>query len=592
MSSRPKLGAHVVEGGVRFSCFTDAAACSVRLLAADGSEQGRHELSPLGDGYFSTTVPGVGPGALYDFWLEGQRLPDPYARFLPQGVHGPAMVLAERTPLRPASRRLPLAKQVIYELHVGTFTQAGTYAAIVERLPELVALGVTTLELMPLASFAGARGWGYDGVALYAPHPAYGTPDDLAYLIEQAHALGLLVWLDVVYNHFGPSGNYLSAYSKRYFHPDLHNAWGQAPNFELSAMRELVLGNARYWLTEFGFDGLRLDATHALLDRSERHILVELASLAHELAPPRTVVAEDERNEAQLVVGSGLDGVWADDFHHQVRVTLTRERDGYYAAYEPSVANIARTIERGWFYEGQRNPVSGIARGTSAHELRADQLVYCLQNHDQIGNRALGDRLSSSISPEAYRAVSLLLLFLPMTPMLFMGQEWGARTPFQYFTDHDAELGKLVSEGRRREFAGFSHFKDEQARDKIPDPQARSTFEASRLVWTERASPEAHRTLALYTQALELRSSDPVLVGSGREGLSARADGDVLRVERRLGRERRVLLVNFGSRERALSELGVHVGETRRLLESDPSRQDDVLSPEHAVLLATTVDGT
>ncbi len=582
MKERPRLGAHVEGGGVRFSCFTDAKTCAVRLLAPGGVELARHDLAKLDDGYFSALVEGVRDGALYEFLVDGQRLPDPYARVLPEGVHGPAAVVAPRTPPRPNSRLLPLAQQVIYELHVGTF--------IVERLPELATLGVTTIELMPIASFAGSRGWGYDGVALYAPHPAYGSPDELAYLIDQAHALGLNVWLDVVYNHFGPSGNYLSAYSKRYFHPDLHNAWGQAPNFELPAMRDLVLDNVRYWLTEFGFDGLRLDATHALLDRSERHILAEIAEVAHACTPRRVVVAEDERNEADLVTGIGLDGVWADDFHHQVRVTLTRERDGYYSAYEPSVAGIARAIEQGWLYIGQKNPLSGAPRGTPATELRAEQLIYCLQNHDQVGNRAMGDRLSASISPEAYRAVSLLLLFLPMTPMLFMGQEWGARTPFAYFTDHDAELGKLVSEGRRREFAGFSHFKDEHARAKIPDPQALSTFESSRLDWTERATEEAHRTLTLYTQALELRRSDPVLSASGRAGLSARAIDDVLCVERRLGAERRVLLVNFGRANRELSELGLRLGETRRLLESDPTPHDDSLPAESAVLLAATME--
>lgn len=590
MKQRPKLGAQVEGAGVRFSCFTDAKACAVRILAPGQVELARHELANLGDGYFSGLVDGVREGALYDFWIDGQRLPDPYARFLPEGVHGPAMVLAARTPPRPVPRSLPLARQVIYELHVGTFTKAGTYSAIVERLPELAALGVTTIELLPLASFAGSRGWGYDGVALYAPHPAYGSPDELAYLVDQAHAIGLHVWLDVVYNHFGPSGNYLSAYSKRYFHPDLHNAWGQAPNFELPAMRDLVLDNARYWLTEFGFDGLRLDATHALLDRSERHIIAEIADVAHGFTPPRLVVAEDERNEAELVTTLGLDGVWADDFHHQVRVTLTHERDGYYAAYDPSVAGIARAIEQGWLYVGQKNPLSGAPRGTPATGLRAEQLIYCLQNHDQVGNRALGDRLSASISPEAYRAVSLLLLFLPMTPMLFMGQEWGAKTPFAYFTDHDAELGKLVSEGRRREFAGFSHFKDEGSRAKIPDPQALTTFESSRLDWTERATEESHRTLTLYTQALELRRSDPVLSGSGREGLSARALVDVLWVERRLGAERRVLLVNFGRAEQRLSELQGELGETRRLLQSDPAPHDDVLPAESAVLLAATME--
>ena len=394
-----------------------------------------------------------------------------------------------------------------------------------------------------------------------------------------------MVWLDVVYNHFGPSGNYLGAYSKHYFREDLHNAWGQAPNFELPAFRDLVLGNARYWLEEFGFDGLRLDATHALLDPSPRHILLELTELAHSLRPHRVVVAEDERNEASLVTKFGLDGVWADDFHHQARVTLTHEREGYYAAFEPSVRDLSRTIQQGWLYTGQTNPVSKLPRGTPATDLLAEQFVYCIQNHDQIGNRALGERLSTSIPPNAYRMVSLLLLFLPMTPMLFMGQEWGARTPFLYFTDHDPELGKLVSEGRRREFAGFSQFKDESAREKIPDPQAESTFAASRLDWSERENEESGRTLDLYRRALALRKTDPVLTHSGRKQLLARANGQVLVVERWFGPEARTLLVNFGDSERKLAELGV-VGETRRLLESDPSPHSEVLPALSALLLA------
>lgn len=590
MKTRPQLGAELVSGGARFACYADARSCAVRLLDANAEELSRHELTPRGDGYFVALVPDVREGALYDFFVDGRCLPDPCARHLPRGVHGPAMVLAPRKPVAPCQRNLPLSEQVIYELHVGTFSKAGTFAGTAELLPQLVELGVTTIELMPLAAFSGSRGWGYDGVALFAPHAAYGTPDDLRALIERAHELGLLIWLDVVYNHFGPSGNYLAAYSRRYFREDLHNAWGQAPNFELPAFRELVLGNARYWLEEFGFDGLRLDATHALIDPSPRHILQELSELAHSLSPPRTLVAEDERNEASLVTKFGLDGLWADDFHHQLRVTLTHERDGYYAAFEPSVRDLARTIELGWLYTGQINPVSKQARGTSAHELAAEQFVYCLQNHDQVGNRALGDRLASSISPQAYRMVSLLLLFLPMTPMLFMGQEWGARTPFLYFTDHDAELGRLVSEGRRREFAGFPEFQDENAREKIPDPQAESTFVASRLDWSERESDESRRTLELYRQALALRKSDPVLSSSGRKQLLTRANGQVLIVERWLGSEARTLLVNFGESERNLAELGVLLGETRRLLQSDPGLHSEVLPALSALLLAGVRD--
>ncbi|MFZ5890692.1 MAG: malto-oligosyltrehalose trehalohydrolase [Myxococcota bacterium] len=587
MSERPTLGAHVEGTGTRFSCYTEARECAVRLLGSAKNEVARHVLTPLGDGYFEACIEGAGPGSLYDFCVDGRCLPDPYARYLPFGVHGPAIVCAARTPKR-LPRQRPLAGQVIYELHVGTFTEAGTFASAMQRLPELVELGVTSVELMPIAAFAGSRGWGYDGVALFAPHAAYGTPDDLAALVERAHELGLSMLLDVVYNHFGPSGNYLGAYARSYFREDIHNAWGQAPNFEHPALRALVLGNARYWLTEFGFDGLRLDATHAIIDPSPRHLLSELAELAHSLSPARLLIAEDERNQAGLVSDIGLDALWADDFHHQLRVLLTRERDGYYAAFEPRLDDLARTINQGWLYSGQNNPLSRAPRGTPADALRAEQLVYCVQNHDQVGNRALGDRLASSISPRAYRSASLLLLFLPMTPLLFMGQEWGAQTPFLYFTDHEAELGKLVSEGRRREFAAFEHFKNEAARSEIPDPQAEATFLRSRLDRTERAGNEAQRTLELYRQALAMRREDPVLTNTGRSELAANVDGQLLVVERWLGSERRVLLVNFGERDVRWRELAGRrgFGSPRCLLQSEARPHDDVVSPEGAVLLA------
>lgn len=572
--------------GVRFSTFTRAERCQLSLVDAEDRELQLVELEPLGDGYFEVKLGHVTAGALYYFVIEGRRLPDPYARSLPRGVHGPAAVVTSTY----AAKHLPPEsrpeRQVIYELHVGTFTEEGTFAAARRRLRWLVELGITTIELMPIAAFAGERGWGYDGVALYAPHPAYGTVDELRELIDEAHGLGLLVFLDVVYNHFGPSGNYLSAYADSYFSEQLHNAWGKAPNFSEPALRDLVLENARYWLREVGFDGLRLDATHALLDTSPSHVLKELADLAHELVPRQQVIAEDERNQADLVTLFGLDGLWADDFHHQLRVTLTGEREGYYAAYEPSAQGVADAINRGWIYTGQRNPLSGQARGTPADALPAHAFVYCIQNHDQIGNRALGDRLSAQLSPEAFRAASLLLLFLPMTPLLFMGQEWGARSPFLYFTDHEPELGRLVSEGRRREFASFAAFSDPAHREKIPDPQALSTFQASKLRWAEAELPESRQTLELYRAALRLRREDAVLAHSGRAELLAQASDGLLMVHRWHGNERRVLVMNFGRAPAALESIAgrLRLRQSRTLLHS--STGGALLAPQAAIWLA------
>jgi maltooligosyltrehalose trehalohydrolase len=584
-TSRPRLGAHPnADGSVSFAVFARAERCTVELVDGAQKTLTEHELTPVGEGYFSAIVPGVPAGALYFFSVDGRRLPDPYARFLPQGVHGPAQVVrGGARPRFPLPAR-PLAELVIYELHVGTFTPEGTFAAATRKLEYLVELGVTCVELMPIASFAGERGWGYDGVALYAPHAPYGTPDELGDFVERAHELGLSVLLDVVYNHFGPSGNYLSAYSPAYFSAELHNAWGQAPSFEEPALRSLVLENARYWLEELGFDGLRLDATHAILDPSPRHVLAELADLAHGLSPRRLVIAEDDRNQADLVTAFGLDGLWADDFHHQVRVTLTGEQYGYYGAYEPSAEKLALTIESGWLYSGQHNPFTGAARGTPTHELEAPALAYCIQNHDQIGNRPFGDRLPPD---PAFRAISLLLLFLPMTPLLFMGQEWGATTPFQYFTDHEPELGRLVSEGRRHEFASFPEFSDPERRDLIPDPQDPATFLRSKLDWTERERPEHARTFELYRTALRLRRNDPVLRHASRAAMSARAIDGVLVVQRAFGDEQRVLLVNLSGLEQPLAGLKERLQlRAVRLLLQSYEHDSATLPPRSALLLA------
>jgi maltooligosyltrehalose trehalohydrolase len=581
----PRLGAYPGHGSTAFAIFsTTAEVCEVRLFSASGAALGTHPLDDGGDGYHEGEVEGVGPGALYKFVLDGRELPDPYARFLPQGVHGPAMVVDPRHQWQHGpgvSRRL--REHVIYELHVGTFTEEGTFDAACERLAHLASLGVTAIELMPISAFAGARGWGYDGVAPFAPFAGYGTPDDLRNLVDEAHGHGLAVFLDVVYNHFGPAGNYLTAYSPEYFSHDLRNAWGDAPNFAHPVMRQLVIDNALYWLTDFRFDGLRLDAVHAIIDDSPWHILNDLSHEVHRLRPRKLLIGEDERNSPASVAEHGLDAVWADDFHHQVRVTLTGERDGYYAAYQPGAADLADTIRNGWLYRGKVYPPTGKPRGTPAPSLPAEAFLYCIQNHDQIGNRALGDRLSAAVSLDAYCAASTLLLFLPATPLLFMGQEWAASSPFQYFTDHDHELGPKVSAGRRAEFSGFQAFSDPAAREAIPDPQDPSTFLRSRLRWEEKDQGGHARVLALYRRLLALRRSDPVLTSTGRDALQAEAHGPVLAVRRWNQGHERLLLVNLAAEPATLGAATGFVAHRPVLLRTGGG-EEGTLAAHEAVL--------
>jgi maltooligosyltrehalose trehalohydrolase len=586
------LGAAAGSQGTQFSLYTSRAQrCEVRLYGPTNEVLDQRPMAGQ-NGFYHVALSGVGHGALYNFVLDGEVFPDPYARFLPQGVFGPAMVVESRYEWKQSSGvARPLSEHVIYEVHVGAFTEAGTYGGVAARLRELVALGVTAIELMPVGAFAGSRGWGYDGVALYAPFAPYGTPDELRALVDEAHGLGLSMFLDVVYNHFGPAGNYLRSYSPLYFSSELRNAWGEAPNYAHPIMRALVIDNALYWLKEFRFDGLRLDAIHAIVDPSPTHILRELAESVAPLSPPRLLIAEDDRNDAGCITTLRLHGVWADDFHHGVRVTLTGERDGYYASYEPGVEGIARTIEQGWLYEGQPYPLTGKPRGKPATGLDAESFIYCLQNHDQVGNRALGDRLVGSISMDQYRVVSTLLLFLPMTPLLFMGQEWAATSPFLFFTDHEQELGKALAEGRRAEFKNFKAFADPATRAAIPDPQDVETFRRSRLWWEERQREPHAGVLALYGALLALRRSDPVLKVASRRGLTARASGEVLIVSRTVGSESRVLLANFGETAVRLDGIGLGAGTKRALVRSDGVETEEVpgeLPGTCALILATT----
>ena len=501
------------------------------LFSADGKTVARTlELAALDDGFFQAVDPEGRAGDLYKFRLdaeEGKTFPDPLSRFQPQGVHGPSQVVPsgayawQHEDTRP---RLALDDLVIYELHIGTFTPEGTFLAAIAKLEYLKELGVTAIELMPLADFPGRWNWGYDGVMLYAPARAYGQPDDLRALVDAAHAHGLAVMLDAVYNHLGPDGNYLGAYTKNYFNPAHHTPWGDALNFDgdhHGPVREFFLGNVVYWMEEFHFDGFRLDAVHAILDDSGRHILANIASAVQDRGG--FVFAEDERNAAFLATpqaegGTGLDGLWADDFHHSVRVAVTGERDAYLKDFTGSVEELADTLAHGWHYRGQISPNHGQPRGTECAQLPTHAFCYCISNHDQVGNRAFGERLDVACSREAYRAASALLCLAPYVPLIFQGQEWAASTPFLYFTDHNAELGRLVTEGRRKEFKGFAAFSDPEAVKRIPDPQAESTFNASKLDWDEIGEGIHAQTRTLYREALRLRREEAALLDNGANG--------------------------------------------------------------------------
>lgn len=492
-------------------------------------------------GCFVAHVHDGAPGMLYKLRVDGAGpFPDPWSRAQPRGVHGPSQVVtSDFAWTDQAWRGIRMEELVVYEVHVGTATPEGTFEGLIRKLKPLRELGITALELLPVSSFPGVRNWGYDMVSLFAPQESYGGAGGLRALIDAAHAHGLAVLIDAVYNHFGPDGNYLSCFSPHYFTGRHHTPWGDAVNYDgehAAPVRELVLRNAEMWIRDFHADGLRLDATHAIIDDSVPPLLQRIAERARAAACGRNIVviAEDERNDPRVVTpvdrgGWALDGVWADDFHHQMRRAFAGDKDGYYADYTGSAQDLAATLNKGWFYEGQTSSVSGHARGAPATSIDPFRLVHCIQNHDQVGNRAMGDRLHEAVSPAAYRAMSALLLLSPYTPLLFMGQEWAASARFMFFTDHNAELGKLVTAGRRREFEKFQTFKGED----VPDPQAQETFERSRLDWSEREKSGHAQVLTLYRELLRLRSEDARLAQRGRSSFSARAlGGDALVLER------------------------------------------------------------
>ena len=478
-------------------------------------------LTPESSGYWSGSFGDLGPGTLYRYRLDGrdgQIFPDPVSRFQPQGVHGPSQVVdASRFAWTDRDWRTPpLERTVFYELHVGTFTPHGTFRGAIDQLPYLKDLGVTAIELMPVADFAGDRNWGYDGVALFAPGRCYGQPEDLRALVDAAHQHGLAVYLDVVYNHLGPDGAYANAFSAHYFSDRHESPWGKGVNLDgphSAEVRRFFVENALHWVHEYHVDGLRLDATHAMQDDSPRHFLAELTTSVRNLAArPVIFIAEDHRNLAEMLRpvdadGWGIDAVWADDLHHELRVHTARDHEGYYADFSGHIEDIATTLRQGWFFRGQHSRHLGEARGTDPTGLSPKQFVICIQNHDQIGNRATGNRLNHEIDEATFRALSTLLLMAPQTPLLFMGQEWAASTPFLFFTDHADDLGRKVTEGRRQEFGAFAAFGDPASRAAIPDPQDAATFERSRLRWDEVQRPPHAGVRRLYQRLLEVRSN-------------------------------------------------------------------------------------
>jgi maltooligosyltrehalose trehalohydrolase len=522
-----KRGATVLDNGsVRFDLWAlHAREVRVRIgtgAAARTIPMTVNEAVPGGGGF--TVEAQAEPGEDYVYLLDGDGKPlaDPVSRLLPEGVHGPSRIVDPRA-FRWTDddwRGIPMADHVIYELHVGTFTPEGTFEAIIPRLAELRELGVTAIELMPVSQFPGERNWGYDGVNPYAVQNSYGGPEGLQRLVDAAHAHRLAVILDVVYNHLGPEGNYLDRFGP-YFTEKYRTPWGRALNYDdvdCDEVRRYVIDNACHWVSEYHIDGLRVDAIHGIYDLGANHLLEELTAAVHHVGEAAnrtvTVIAESDLNDPRVIrrpseFGWGLDAQWSDDFHHAVHAALTAEHRGYYADFgSPSM--IADAMIEPFVYHGQRSPHRRRRHGGSSEGLPRERFVVAIQNHDQVGNRAAGDRLSTLIDPAAYRLAASLLLLSPYVPLLFMGEEYGETNPFQYFVSHgDAALVEAVRAGRRREFESFHWV------DAVPDPQDAATFEHSRVEWSRRTDPRHAPVLALYRDLLALRRDEPMMRPDG-----------------------------------------------------------------------------
>jgi malto-oligosyltrehalose trehalohydrolase len=525
-------------GGARFRIWAPTAKRVDLLLGDPENGPGRvREMLRLEDGFWERDER-LAPGGLYRYRIdEGPAVPDPASRFQPRDVHGPSELVApgafawedDGWPGRPWDEIVP------YELHVGAFSRQGGYDGVRRRLDRLAGLGVTAIELMPLADFPGARNWGYDGVLPFAPDSSYGRPEELKRLVMEAHGRGIAVFLDVVYNHFGPEGNYLNLYARPFFHRRKKTPWGQAVNFDgarSTPVREFFIHNALYWVEEYHLDGLRLDAVHAIHDGSSPSILEELAMRVREgpgAARPVHLVLENLANEAHLLRRDtngrprAYVAQWNDDVHHALHCMLTGERGGYYADFAPDPArHLARGLAEGFSWQGERSEYHKAARGEPSADLPSTAFVNFLQNHDQVGNRAFGERLAVLTGERELSAAVAVLLLAPSPPLLFMGEEYGCRRPFPFFCDFGPELARAVTEGRRREFASFPQFRDAAARERIPDPGAASTFLGAVLDDDEREEPSARRWLERYRTLLDLRRREIVPRLSGCTGRAGR----------------------------------------------------------------------
>ena len=512
-------------GSVRFRLWAPAARkVDLCLVGSNGSKALSMEpcMEPRDQGWFELATDAAKAGTQYRFRIDGgQEVSDPASRFQPEDVHGPSEVIDPATFdwQHGGWRGRPWEEAVIYELHVGAFTPAGTFSALAERLDYLADIGITAIELMPVADFPGRRNWGYDGVLPFAPDSAYGRPEDLKALVQSAHNRGLMVLLDVVYNHFGPEGNYLNSYAPQFFTGRHKTPWGNAINFdgpESRTVRDFFIHNAMHWLTEYHFDGLRLDAVHAIIDDSTPHILTEIANVVRSsIEPDRHVhlILENDHNQARYLQRTehcqvqGYNAQWNDDIHHALHVLITGERDGYYLDYaQRPLDQLGRCLVEGFAYQGERSILrSGDTRGESTAGLPPGAFISFLQNHDQIGNRAFGERIATLAEPRAVQAAMAILLLAPSPPLLFMGEEFGSKTPFLFFCDFEKGLAEAVAAGRRNEFARSASFSDPASREGIPDPNAAATFDASRIDWTDLAQPLHHDWLSFYRRLLKLR---------------------------------------------------------------------------------------
>jgi malto-oligosyltrehalose trehalohydrolase len=488
------------------------------------------------EGWFSLTTDRAGRGARYRYVVDGKAYPDPASRRQPEGVHGASEVVDPGVYAWTASgwRGRPWEEIVFYELHLGTFSETGNFVGAISHLDHVRALGATAIELMPIAEFPGNRGWGYDGTYIYAPASRYGTPEDLKRLVEACHARGLAVFLDVVYNHFGPEGNYLPAIAPDFFSARNHTPWGSSIDYSgpLSRpVRDFVIHNALYWLDEFAFDGLRLDAVHAIRDDSHPDILRELAQTVRHHITDREIylVLENDRNEARYLTRDAGRAVsytaqWNDDLHHALHVLITGEAVGFYGDYATQpAAHLGRALAEGFAYQGEASSFrGGRPRGEPSVALPPTALIAFLQNHDHVGNQPFGARLSTRVAEPALHAGVAIILLSPQIPLLFMGEEWASAEPFLFFCDFEPSLADAVCEGRRREFSHYPEFRDAAARERIPDPTMPSTFERSKLDWAASTDPTHAVWLERYRRLLEIRSREIVPRLSGLGGPAGR----------------------------------------------------------------------